>query len=176
MPDLNELTKFARKSYRDGYLQSKVRGMIAYQIQALREKTGLNQTEFAKKISKTQSVVSRLEDTDYGRVSVQTLLDVACALDVALVVKFASYPDFLFQTRDVSVAALKPLTIQESLSNGSSPKSTDRAAAHGHFLDSSLTSQGRSPQDNGANDNNYYRSAAAFSYLDRNRPILAGAL
>ena len=38
--------------------------MIAYQIQALREKVGLNQTDFAKKIGKTQSVVSRLEDTD----------------------------------------------------------------------------------------------------------------
>jgi transcriptional regulator with XRE-family HTH domain len=89
--------------------------MIAYQIQALREKTDLNQTDFAGKVGKTQSIVSRLEDPEYGRVTVQTLLDMACALDVALVVKFASYPDFLFQTRDASVSALQPLTIQESL-------------------------------------------------------------
>lgn len=108
------LNRFLRKKYRDGYLQTKVRGLIAYQIQALREKTGLNQTDFAKKIGKTQSVVSRLEDTEYGRVTAQTLLDIACALDVALVVKFVSYPEFLFQTRDASVSALQPQTIHES--------------------------------------------------------------
>lgn len=111
-----DLVRFNEKAYRDGYLQAKVRGMIAYQIQALREKTDLSQTEFAKQIGKTQSVVSRLENTEYGKVTIQTLLDIACALDVALVVKFASYPDFLFQTRDASVAALQPDTIFETLS------------------------------------------------------------
>jgi transcriptional regulator with XRE-family HTH domain len=119
--DRNDLAKFARKAYRDGYLQSRVRGMIAYQIQALREKLGMNQTDFAKKIGKTQSVVSRLEDTEYGRVSVQTLLDIACALDVALVVKFASYPDFRKQTDDASVRGLQPDTIQESLARAERP-------------------------------------------------------
>jgi transcriptional regulator with XRE-family HTH domain len=113
--DRNDLAKFDRKTYRDPYLRTKVRGLIAYQFQALREKTGLNQTDFAEKIGKTQSVVSRLEDTEYGKVTVQTLLDVACALDVALVVKFASYPDFLSQTRDASVTALQPQTVQESI-------------------------------------------------------------
>ena len=54
--DLNELAKFDRKAYRDGYLQAKVRGLIAYQIQALREKTGLSQTVFAKKIGSLDCV------------------------------------------------------------------------------------------------------------------------
>ncbi len=93
--------------------------MIAYQIQALREKIGLNQTRFAQKIGKTQSVVSRLEDTEYGRVTVQTLLDIACSLDVALIVKFISYPDLLRQTSDMSVRALQPETIYETLSKPS---------------------------------------------------------
>jgi transcriptional regulator with XRE-family HTH domain len=119
--DRLDLVRFNEKLYRDGYLQAKVRGMIAYQIQALRDKTEMNQIDFAKKIGKTQSMVSRLEDTEYGRVTVQTLLDIACALDVALIVKFASYPDFLFQTRDASVAALQPSTIQESLARTERP-------------------------------------------------------
>lgn len=133
MLDRNDLAKFRRKSYRDGYLQSKIRGMIAYQIQALRERTGLNQTDFAKKIGETQSVVSRLEDTECGRVTVLTLLDIACALDVALVVKFASYPDFLSQTRDASAAALQPDTIQQSLAKA--PGSQLLGSVYQHFLE-----------------------------------------
>jgi transcriptional regulator with XRE-family HTH domain len=92
-----------------------VRGGIAYQIQGLRQKSGLNQTDFAEKVGKKQSVISRLENTEYGKVTVQTLLDVACANDVALVVQFVSYPDFLARTSDMSEAALQPPTIYESI-------------------------------------------------------------
>lgn len=153
MSDRKDLAKFDRKAYRDGYLQAKIRGMIAYQMQALREKTGLNQTDFAKKLGKTQSVVSRLEDTEYGRVSVQTLLDVACALDIALVVKFASYPDFLFQTRDASVSALQPLTIYESIAESNVPSLNDGAAYNRFMRESEAGQQGASAQSYASNDN-----------------------
>lgn len=122
MPDRQALEKFAAKKYRDGYLQSRVRGFIAYQIQALREKLALTQAQFAELTGKKQSTISRLEDTEYGKVSVQTLLDIACAANVALVVKFASYPEFLDQTRNMSVEALQPRTIQETLSERQSAK------------------------------------------------------
>lgn len=153
MSDRN-LNNFGRKAYRDGYLRSKIRGMIAYQFQALREKTGLNQTDFAGKIGKTQSVVSRLEDVEYGRVTVQTLLDVACALDVALVVKFVSYPDFLFQTRDASVSALQPATIYESLERPTKPaqeRPLGKAAAS--IADSGQDYSNRLHEIEGLNDN-----------------------
>lgn len=114
---LNKLTKFARKEYRDGYMQTQVRGGIAYQIKALREKFGYSQTQFAETTGKKQSVISRLEDTEYGRVTVQTLLDIASSLNVALLVKFVSYPEFLNRNEDMSVAALQPETIDESLNN-----------------------------------------------------------
>jgi len=115
--DLSKLAKFARKEYRDSYLQTQVRGGIAYQMQALREKFGLSQTAFAEKTGKKQSVISRLENTEYGRASIQTLLDIACSLDVALLVKFVSYPDFLAQTRDMTTLSLQPETIYETLSH-----------------------------------------------------------
>jgi transcriptional regulator with XRE-family HTH domain len=73
------------------YVEGHVKGGIAYQIQALREKSGLNQKDFGNQIGKPQSVVSRLESTEYGSVSVETLLDVAKALDVALQVRFSNY-------------------------------------------------------------------------------------
>lgn len=121
MIDRSKLEKFSRKEYRDSYLQTQVRGGIAYQIQALREKFNMSQTEFAAKIDKKQSVVSRLEDTDYGKVTVQTLLDIACSLDVALIVRFASYPEFVLRTQDMSITALQPKTIYESLESTAAP-------------------------------------------------------
>lgn len=115
MIDLNTLHKFANKKYRDGFLQAQVRGRIAYQIQALRRKFGLTQSEFAERTGKKQSVISRLENTEYGKVSVQTLLDIAAGLNVALVVQFVSFPEFLKRSTDMSDAALQPETIDESL-------------------------------------------------------------
>jgi len=141
--DLSKLAKFAKKEFRDGYLQTAVRGGIAYQIQALREKFNLTQTAFAEKLGKKQSVISRLEDSEYGKVSVQTLLDIASSLDVALLVRFVSYPEFLKNTKNMSDEALKPPTIFESLFNetrwqpksGSVSQSTDMTSQLNTFID-----------------------------------------
>lgn len=110
-----DLAKFAKKAYRDGYLETRVRNGVAAQVRALREKLGLSQTEFGKLIGKPQTVVSRLEDPDYGRVSIRSLLDVAEGANVALVIEFVSYPEFLARTGDGSVAAMQPATIDETL-------------------------------------------------------------
>ena len=112
----NKLNRFASKDYRDAFMQTQVRAGIAYQIQALRRKFGLTQAQMAEKTGKKQSVISRLESTEYGGVSVQSLLDIASALDIALVVRFSSYPDFLSTTSNVSEDALQVDTISESLS------------------------------------------------------------
>ncbi len=127
MSVLSRLKKFADKAYRDGFMQTQVRGGIAYQIQALRAKFGLTQNEFAQRTGKKQAVISRLESTAYGKMSVQTLLDIACSLDVALLVRFVSYPEFLERTADMSVAALQPETIFESLARPSQPRAVLQA-------------------------------------------------
>ncbi|WP_164757897.1 MULTISPECIES: helix-turn-helix transcriptional regulator [unclassified Mesorhizobium] len=108
------LKRYLDKDYRDGYVQTRVRAGVAYQIKALRRKFGLSQSEMAQRTEKKQSVISRLENTEYGKVTVQTLLDIASGLDVALLVQFVSYPDFLKRTADMSDKALQPDTIHES--------------------------------------------------------------
>lgn len=135
MTALSNLAKFAKRKYRDNYLQTQVRSRIAYQIQALRSKFGLTQAEFAERTGKKQSTISRLESTEYGKVSVQTLLDIASALDVALVVKFASYPDFLKEMGSVVERDLQPDTIIESL-NRASRISVERGPAEKMALSS----------------------------------------
>ena len=103
----NRASKFKNKAYRNAYMQGHVRSRIAYQIRALREQRGLSQQDLADLLGTTQSVVSRLESTEYGKASVQTLLDIASVLDIALSVKFCSYPEFLEGAADVSPRALR---------------------------------------------------------------------
>lgn len=112
---LNKLKKFLSKSYRDAYLDNSVRSGIAYQIQSLRKARGLSQSEFALKLGKPQSTVCRLEQEAYGRVSVTTLLDVAKALDVGLVVRFTSYVSVLAATSRMSERDLEVDTIFETV-------------------------------------------------------------
>ena len=66
---------------------------IASQIHELRTQKGLSQTELAKKIGTTQSVISRLENTDYKCENLSTLQKIAAVLHCRLEVKFIPDPD-----------------------------------------------------------------------------------
>ncbi len=101
------LERLQRKAYRHAYLAEHVRRGIAYQIRALRDQRKWKQGTFAKMLSKPQSVASRLEDPDYGKVTIQTLLEVANVFDVALEVRFVRYSSFIRNTRDVSVVSMQ---------------------------------------------------------------------
>lgn len=107
------LEKLQRKAYRTSYVAEHVRRGIAYQIRALRNQRGWNQGQFAKQLGKPQSVVSRLEDPSYGKVTVQTLLEVASVYDVALQIRFVPYSTFLQQSRNVSTEAMQALSFVE---------------------------------------------------------------
>jgi transcriptional regulator with XRE-family HTH domain len=105
--------KLKSKSYREAYVAGHVRTGIAYQIRALRTQRGWSQKKLAEEMGKPQSVVSRLEDPDYGKVSIQTVLEGAAAFDVALLVQYVSFPEFLWRTRDVSPEALQAESFNE---------------------------------------------------------------
>ena len=104
------------REYREAYVEGHVKSYIPYQLRAIREKLRLTQKAFAERIGKPQSVVSRLENTEYGKVTVQTLLDIARRLDIALVVKFASFREFLAAYADLSADAMavEPYSEKES--------------------------------------------------------------
>jgi transcriptional regulator with XRE-family HTH domain len=99
--------KLRQKNYRDAYVAEHVRQGIAHQIRALRNQRDWNQGRLSQLLGKPQSVVSRLEDPSYGKVTVQTLLELASAFDVALQVRFISYSSFLQQTRDMTISSMK---------------------------------------------------------------------
>ena len=113
--DRKRLAALAKsKNYRDSYVSSRARSLVAFQIQALRHQLGLSQDEFAQKCGLKQSAVSRLENPEYGTVTVNTILQIALALDIAALVLFCSYPEFLDRTSDVSPGALEVEDIHKS--------------------------------------------------------------
>lgn len=100
------LKRLKSKKFRDSYAAEHLRAGIAHQIRALREDRGWTQKELAHKSKTTQSVISRLEDPNYGKLSLQTLLVLASVFDVALFVRFVSFGTLLKETQRLAPSDL----------------------------------------------------------------------
>lgn len=98
--------KIRDKGYRDTYVGSHTRQVLARQMREFRGDRP--QTEFGELLGKKQTVVSRLEDPSYSGWSLRTILEVASKLNVAVFVRFVDFPTFLKYTEDLSEAALRP--------------------------------------------------------------------
>jgi len=111
----DELTE---KAMRVAYLAAQTRTKITAQIRALRSHRGWSQGELARRLDKPQSNVSqRLENREYGGFTLNTLLEVASAFDVGLIVEFVAYQDFLKRTQDLTpnalcIASFSPAALQ----------------------------------------------------------------
>ena len=100
------LTELEDKEYRDAFVEGHIRTDAAYQIRALRTSRHWSQEELANRGDTTQSVIARLENPDYGKFSLTTLLKLASGFDVALLVQFVSFSELLDRTRDLSPEGL----------------------------------------------------------------------
>jgi len=94
------------KEMRDAYLSAQTRTYLSYQIRTIRSQRGWSQEEFAKKLNTSQSAVSRMEDRQYGKQNLQTLVQVANVFDCGLLVQFVPYDEFILKTDDMSQEAL----------------------------------------------------------------------
>jgi transcriptional regulator with XRE-family HTH domain len=68
---------------------------IAFQIRATRDKRKMTQAELARDSGMTQNNLSRLESPDYGKQTISSLKRIADALDVALVVRFVPFSQYI---------------------------------------------------------------------------------
>jgi len=88
--------------------EEKVKLSIAEQIYSLRHQNGFTQKGLADIIGTTQSVISRLESTDYERERLDTLQKVATALHCRLEVRFVS------ETQTTSTTGNKAEVVSQS--------------------------------------------------------------
>lgn len=118
-----EAGKFIEKAYRDASVREAVRIGVPHQIRAIRQQRGWSQRELGEKASKPQNVISRLEDPSYGKLSLQTLFELASAFDVALLVKFVPFSRFRQEFRQLTPENLGVLGFEEDLAQALNQKS-----------------------------------------------------
>ncbi|MFC5864266.1 helix-turn-helix domain-containing protein [Acidicapsa dinghuensis] len=83
------------KEARSRLVESNLAKRVAYQIRATREAQDLSQSALADAVGMSQNNISRLENPDYGKHTISSLRRIADALDVALVVNFVPFSQFV---------------------------------------------------------------------------------
>jgi len=103
------------KEYRHAFVEEKVRTSIAAQIKAIREHQRMKQPDFAEKLHKSQSWVSRLEDPNQAAPTIPSLLQVAEAFDVDLEVRFDRFSELLDRMDQMAEGSLQVPNFKEEL-------------------------------------------------------------
>lgn len=87
-------TQFSDKEYRDGFLEDAIDDGLAVQIQGMRRQRNWTQEDLAARAGTKQGRVCQWENSNPPK-SLTTLKSLASAFDVALVVKFVPFSEFL---------------------------------------------------------------------------------
>jgi transcriptional regulator with XRE-family HTH domain len=114
-------SRLDNRDFRASCMEHGLRAYLADQIRALRGNR--SQREFGRLIGKPQSVVSRLENEDYGKLTLQTMLDIAEKLDIALIVRFADFPTFLRTVADAAPETMAPAGYEDNEAGHRQPAS-----------------------------------------------------
>lgn len=77
--------------YRKVFVQERVRSFVALQIRSLRDQRKMTQQQLGDAIGMAQTWVSKLENPDYGKMTISTLLRLANAFDTDLEIKFQPF-------------------------------------------------------------------------------------
>jgi transcriptional regulator with XRE-family HTH domain len=99
------------KKSRDAYVYEHIRNGISFQLRALREQREWSQDDLAKATKKSRTTITRLENPNNDQLTLNTLLELASAFDVALLIKFVPFSRLLKEYEDVSSQALSAQSI-----------------------------------------------------------------
>lgn len=82
------LAKLKDKERRALFIAGQIKNGIAFQVRALRDKYGWTQAQLGNQVGMPQTVISRIENPSDSNLTIPTLLKLATAFDVALIVRF----------------------------------------------------------------------------------------
>jgi hypothetical protein len=90
------------KEVRSEFAADQIRERIALLIRSLREQPDRNwtQAELGERAGKPQNVISRFEDPNYGKMSLQSLFDLAAAFDLPVWIDMPEWKDWFALIND----------------------------------------------------------------------------
>lgn len=94
---------FRDKEYRDAFVASRVFKGVAFKLRSIREARRWSQAELSQLSGHRQEVISRFEKTGYAAYSLKSLLRLASAFDVALLVDFVPFSELIDRVDSLSV-------------------------------------------------------------------------
>ena len=148
------------RPFRRAYVKEQIKQGIPAQIRAMREARGMKQSELASLTGKAQSNIARIEDPQYGKFTLQTLLEIADAFDVWLSVEFVSFAEGLRRSDRVGVSSL----------NASSFSGADDNCSSGSpILSLSVNSSAKAMSYAGSQESSYVRMAVSAASNDEMR-------
>ena len=97
------LQQLSDKEVRSEFVADQMRARIALLIRTLREQPNRNwtQAELGEKAGKPQNVISRFEDPNYGKMSLQSLFDLAAAFDLPVWIDMPEWSDWFARISDI---------------------------------------------------------------------------
>lgn len=99
-------SKLLNKQYRDAFVAEHISTGIPFQIASLRQDREWTQGQLGARAKMAPERISILENPQYGKFTISTLLKLASAFDVGLVVRFVSFGDIAEWEEHLSTTAL----------------------------------------------------------------------
>jgi transcriptional regulator with XRE-family HTH domain len=103
------------RKYRASYIRAKLSVLIPSQIRALRQRQTMTQTLLASEAEMAQPRISAMERPGATKFNMETLIRLAAAFRVGLVVKFVAFSDLLKWENRFSQDQFHVLTLDEDL-------------------------------------------------------------
>jgi transcriptional regulator with XRE-family HTH domain len=93
--DSSLIAEMRDKAYRDAYVGSQIRMTLPLQVRELRKRREWTQPQLAEYAGMAQPRISELEKPGERRLTIETLLRLASAFDVALQVRFVAFGELI---------------------------------------------------------------------------------